>query len=183
MTPIQLLLLACVSGILIKITDDIIDENWNVPHVLLLSIQAAILYLITLLCLENALYMCFILAVLFGSYFADRVMNDTFWDIITIYVSTLAIYIASYKPEKFEWNSNYLFVIILFFCSIIEPSSFPDEHSRLKIISRIVCILVSLFILYLYYCSILIERGTAMVAALIFGYFSTSVFIKTTLNF
>jgi hypothetical protein len=185
MTPAQLFLLACVSGILIKITDEIIDEKWNVPHVLLLAIKGAILYMITLLCLENALYMCFILAVLYGSYISDRlnghgIMNDTFWDIMTIYVSSLAIYTAIYKPEKFEWTSNYLFVILLFFCAIIEPQSFPEEYSRLKIISRLVCILASLFILFLYYCSIIIEIGTAMIAALTLGYFSTSVFIKIT---
>jgi hypothetical protein len=159
-----------------------------VPSLLLLAIKGAILYLTTLLCLENALYMCFILAVLYGSYMADRVvrnghnriMNDAFWDIITIYVSSLAIYIAIYTPEKFEWNSNYLFVIILFFCAIIEPGSFPEEHSRLKIISRIFFILCCMFVIFLYYCSIIIELGTAMASSMIIGYFFTSVFIKNT---
>lgn len=187
MTPVQLLLLACVSGILVKITDEIIDEAWNVPSVLLLAIKGAILYITTLLCLENALYMCFILAVLYGSYMADRVirnghnriMNEAFWDIITIYVSSLAIYIALYKPEKFEWNSNYLFVLILFFCAIIEPGSFPEEKSRLKIISRLFFILCCMFVIFLYYCSFIIKLGTAMASAMIIGYFSASVFIKT----
>jgi hypothetical protein len=189
MTPVHLLVLACISGILIKITDDIIDEKWNVPLVLLLAIKGAILYVITILCLENALFMCFMLAVLYGSYMADRIfnrqdriMNDAFWDIITLYVSCLAIYTAIYKPEKLEWNSNYLFVIILFFCAIIEPGTFPEEHSRLKIISRVFFIIFCLFILFLYYCSILIENGTAMATALVLGYFSTSVFIKIASN-
>ena len=188
MTPVQLLLLACVSGILLKITDEIIDDAWNVPSLLLLAIKGAILYLTTLLCLENALYMCFILAVLYGSYMADRavrnghnrIMNDAFWDIITIYVSSLAIYIAIYKPDKFEWNSNYLFVLIFFFCAIIETASYPEEHSRLKIISRIFFILCCMFVIFLYYCSIIIELGTAMASSMIIGYFFTSVFIKNT---
>jgi hypothetical protein len=186
MTPVQLLLFACISGILFKITDEIIDEKWNVPNVLLLAIKGAILYLTTLLCLENALFMCFILGVFYGSYIADRVihnghnriMNDPFLDIFTIYVSSLAIYIAIYKPDKFEWNSNYLFVIIFFFCAIIEPASFPEEHSRLKIISRVIFILFSIFVIFMYYCSIIIELGTAMIFALIIGCYSTSVFTK-----
>jgi len=185
MTPSQLLLLAGVSGILVKIMDDIIDEKWNVPDVLLLAIKGAILYVITLLCLENALYMCFILAVLYGSYAADRfilhrqdrIMNDAFWEIITIYVSSLAIYMALYKPERFEWNSNYLFVIVLFFCAIMEPHAFPEEHSRLKMISRLFFLLFCFFILLLYYYSIVIEFGTALATSMIIGYFSTSVFI------
>lgn len=142
---------ALVTGIFVKLYDDIVDNNViSNSSTIMYTLKALLIIFLTILVM-NDIYAAFIFTItsLVCLYLGDA--DNNFWRFLAL-IPMLAL-IINYKqvPELVKQNIGYkiiLLVIGLLFL-FLEPKVFPEEKSTKKTIFRIGLVIVAILCLYI----------------------------------
>ena len=185
-------LIIIVYGILIKILDDVIDTNMimlNEKYMELL--QLIIIILNTIICISCPKFGLLICIIYFIEYIYDiynnkiNTLNHYFWNIylictiitlfITFFINNKSIYDYIYMDNK-----NITYGLLLIAATILELYLYPEEKSIFKTVSRIIFVIILIFLLYKTINNkenkvdiVYVYTGMSMV-----GYFITSIINK-----
>jgi hypothetical protein len=177
-------ILSCLLGIFIKVYDDFTDLKIK-KYPILLEVSKIIIILCSFLLIQDYYILSIIILIsLFISNYCKK-FDNIFWDAYTYFIGFLC-FVYYFKFKKIVEYSPYKLLCALFIpiCIYIEETTFVEEISKNKMLSRSYGICInSIILLFLYYCDLIHQHNLYFFTNLILfinSYFITNIIIQLT---
>ena len=142
--------LALLSGIIFKIYDDVVDMKLIEESFYLELIKVTLVCLITLIAIEDIYISLIFLCV--GLHCVYIKTTDTpFWKaciMIPIITSIILLFTQSFTISN-DMLINICIITLIVICNYIENEAYPENKSKFKTLSRLICNGGYIYLLYL----------------------------------